>query len=85
MAASLNARSLEPDTVTHNSIISALEFGCLWQEAVLLFSEMAEFSLQPTIVTFNSLLKTCATPARNGFAALRVFRVPVSVKMHSCH
>ena len=51
-------RNLQADVVTRNALISVLEGR--WQEALRPFSELSQASLQPTTVTFNSLLKVSA-------------------------
>eukprot|EP00439_Symbiodinium_sp_Y106_P052164 s3822_g6.t6 len=61
LVAGLGFRNLQADVVTRNALISVLEGR--WQEALRPFSELSQASLQPTTVTFNSLLKVSATSA----------------------
>ncbi|CAE7784367.1 unnamed protein product [Symbiodinium sp. CCMP2592] len=61
LVAGLGFRNLQADVVSRNALISVLEGR--WQEALRPFSELSQASLQPTTVTFNSLLKVSATSA----------------------
>ena len=52
-------RSLPPDVVSHNVVISACEKGKHWEETLRLLQEMLHRSLMPDVVSHNATISAC--------------------------
>jgi len=60
----MQRRGIEPDTLTHNSLINAFAKAQDLEKALEVAASMRRKGLTPTIVTYNTLLDGCAR-ARN--------------------
>ena len=52
-------RSLTPDVVSHNAVISMCEKGKNWEEAFRLLQEMLHRSLTPDVVSHSAAISAC--------------------------
>mmetsp|Transcript_40218 Transcript_40218/g.79274 ORF Transcript_40218/g.79274 Transcript_40218/m.79274 type:complete len:89 (+) Transcript_40218:1-267(+) len=55
----MKRRGVQPDTVTLNALISAMEKapgGSQWEKALEVFQEMNRRGVEPNTVTFNALI-----------------------------
>eukprot|EP00397_Hematodinium_sp_SG-2012_P031660 GEMP01033643.1.p1 GENE.GEMP01033643.1~~GEMP01033643.1.p1 ORF type:complete len:300 (+),score=84.32 GEMP01033643.1:371-1270(+) len=56
----LKEKNVKPDAIAMNALISACGGGGQWQQALRIFHAMEDFRLEPTQVTYLSILVSCA-------------------------
>ncbi|CAJ1424175.1 unnamed protein product [Effrenium voratum] len=70
----LPSLKLRADIVTFNACIRACDEGGQWERALLLFSEAQRRRLQPSAVTYSSIITACAGRWRQVLLLLRAAR-----------
>jgi pentatricopeptide repeat domain-containing protein 1 len=55
----LLSQGLVPDAITYSALISALERGGRWRQALLTFHQMTRSGCHPDGMVYNTLLEAC--------------------------